>query len=264
MDHRQGDLNQETLETSPSEITANRQATAMNWFDTLHSNDGNSTKLGFDFTASLDELAKCGQIDACILSTEDGFSPLGRSKEVLARELDIPVDDISRLARWNQFENDTVTLIALASLRPNSRLRGLILAPGETAKCYTRVAARHGMPDRSFYYNVTYEAISFVCKEWQARKPGISHLSAAGQFHEDIATCNAEALTQFCDGNLESAPECFIFWGCCIYENHLRGIARLNADRGVTFHRPIFTRVETNGEARLIHLDWQTRGTGNG
>lgn len=96
------------------------------------------------------------------------------------------------------------------------------------ARCYQKFAVPiHGRPYRDFYYNVTYEAIAFVCGKWGAKKLGISHLSASGHYHQDIATCHAEALAHFCDENPDIAPESFIFCGCCIGVEHLKGIQQL-------------------------------------
>lgn len=229
----------------------------MNFLATLQSKHGHRTTLGYDFHACFRELAERGDADACIVSTEDGFSPLGTSRDFFSTDLGIPADEIKHLADWNRFENERVTLVALASRRRDSRLRGIILAPGETARCYAQFAVPlYSRPYRDFYYNVTYEAIAFACREWKARKLGISHLSASGHFHEDIATCQAEALAHFCDNNLDVCPESFAFCDCCINIEHLQGIQRLNEEGARTVHRPISISIEEDKQASLIHLSW--------
>lgn len=175
----------------------------------------------------------------------------------LSSDLGIMTEEIKRLANWNQLDNARVTLVALKSRRSDSRLRGIILAPGETARCYGQFAVPlYGRPFRDFYYNVTYEAIAFACREWGARKLGISHLSACGHFNEDIATCQAEALAHFCDENPDTCPEAFVFCGCCINAEHLNGIQRLNAEGANGSHRTISVSLEDDNLARLIHLSW--------
>ncbi len=228
-------------------------------FATLQSKHGHRTVLGYDFHALFGDLAQRDEADVAIVSTEEGFSPLGGSRDFFERDLNISYDgEIKPLANWNRFENERVTLVALASRREGSLFRGVILAPSETARCYEQLATPfHGLPHRSFYYNVTYEAIAYACREWGARKLAISHLSGCGSFHEDIATCHAEALAHFCDAEPESAPDSFVFCGCCINEDHLKGIRRLNAEGKLTSHHPISVTMESKGEARLIHLSWQ-------
>lgn len=104
---------------------------------------------------------------------------------------------------------------------------------------------------------MSYEAIAYVCGEWGARRIAISHLSGSGQFHEDIATCHAEALAHYCDGHPDTAPDSFVFCGCCISLEHLQGMRRLSAEGQTTVHRPIPTSTKIEGPAVLIHLDWR-------
>ena len=104
---------------------------------------------------------------------------------------------------------------------------------------------------------MTYEALAVACGQWRARKIAISHLSASGCYHEDIATCHAEALAHYCDANPESAPGSFVFCGCCITLEHLQGIRRLNAEGQSSKHRPIQITTEAKAGAALLHLDWR-------
>jgi hypothetical protein len=230
----------------------------MNLLAALQAKHGRRTSIGYNFHAFFKELAERGECDACIVSTEDGFSPLGTSKEFFAADLGIPIQEIKRLADWNMSENERITLITLGSRRPGSLLRGIILAPGNNTRSYAPyVRSHYSRPHRDFYYNVSYETIAYACREWGARKLAISHLSGSGRFHEDIATCHAEALAHFCDGEPEAVPESFVFCGCCITADHLKGIERLNAEGKQTTHRPISVAVEEQGVAKLIHLSWQ-------
>jgi hypothetical protein len=221
----------------------------------LESRNGGRTTVAYD-GGSLEPHARAGEVDAYIVATEDGFSPLGMNLPFLSEDLGIPVAEFKRLADWNRFENPRVSLVALASRRRESFLRGVILAASETSKCYEKFAApRYGRPYRDFYYNVTYEAISHSVSQWSARHLAISHLSASGRFHEDIATCNAEALAHYCDGHT-NVVESFAFLGCCIASQHLSGISRLNAECQISAHRDIATEVVDRDGHVLIHLKW--------
>lgn len=232
----------------------------MHTFSALQSNHGHRTAIGYDFQAFFKELAERGEADVCIVSTEEGFSPLGASRDFFLHDLGISYEDeIKPLANWNRFENERITLVVLESRRSDSLLRGIILAPGETSLCYERLPAsvRCHLPCRDFYYNVTYEALAVACGQWGARKIAISHLSASGRYHEDIATCHAEALAHYCDANPESAPDSFVFCGCCITPEHLQGIRRLNAEGQSSKHCSIQITSETKGNATLLHLNWR-------
>lgn len=231
----------------------------MERFAALQSNHGHRTTIGYDFSAFFKELAERGEADVAIVSTEEGFSPLGVSRDFFERDLGISYEnEIKPLANWNRSNNERVTLVALASRRPDSLLRGIILAPGSNTRSYEPFARSYDpRPNRDFYYNVSYEATAHACRTWGARKVAISHLSASGQYHEDIATCHAEALAHFCDGNPDTAPDSFIFCGCCITPEHLQGIRRLNTDGQSSKHHPIRVECVAKDGATLLHLDWR-------
>lgn len=225
---------------------------------TLGSRQGERTSIEYEFQENLATLARTGRVDAFIVSTEDGFSPLGQNRAFLSSDLDIPENEIQRLANWNRFENPRVSLVALRSRRPDSLLRGVVLAPSETSSCYKPQSSNHRYrgPNRSFYYNVTYEAIAFVSGHWGARRLSLSHLSGSGSFHEDIATCNAEALAHYCDSTTSVKVESLMFVGCCISLQHLSGIARLNSEAHSGRHFAISVDVDHRDGHDLVHLAW--------
>lgn len=104
------------------------------------------------YSGEIKTLAADAKIDAYIVSTEDGFSPLGSNRRFLASELGVPEDEIRRLADWNRFKNPRVTLAVLPSRRENSCLRGLIVAPSQTSECYQLFAAGiFARPYRDFF-----------------------------------------------------------------------------------------------------------------
>ncbi len=211
--------------------------------------------VGLD-SGTLAEAALEGRVDAYIVATLAGFSPLGADLHFLSRDLGVPEDEIHQLAGGNHSTNAAVTLVAIRSRRSGSCLRGVILAPCETSSCYARFATPiYGRPYRDFYYNVTYEAIAYAAEKWGARSPAVSHLSASGNFREEIAICNAEALAHYCDAHPHAIGS-FTFLGCCISQEHLHGIRRLNEEGYTGVHWPISTKVEDHGTHELVHLEW--------
>jgi len=187
---------------------------------------------------------------------------LGANCAFLSSDLGIPEAEISDLARWNHCKNPRVSLVALRSRRTDSLLRGVILAAAGSSVCYRQFAVhRYGRPYRDFYYNVTYESIAYVCRQWGARRLAVSHLSGSEAFHEDIATCNAEALAHYCDSTPMAKVESFLFLGCCISMEHLRAIARLNSEGSTGHHRAISTDLQHRKGFDLIDLAWEGKAT---
>ena len=232
----------------------------MNLLSKLISSNGLYTDVYYDFSSGLEKMVKNKQVDAYLVATEDGFSPLGSAKTFLANELGWNECDIRNLADWNRFNNDKVTLIACQSRNPKSFLRGFILCPCENSKCYTEFAQPlYGKPYRDFYYNITYEAIAFATQVWNAKKLAISHLSAGGNYHQDIALCTAEALGHFCDKTQKF--DSFSFIDCCISPEDLKAIERLNPDGCLTSHRAISVNIQEQEKGVVfIDISWDGKG----
>lgn len=224
----------------------------------LRSIKGTTTIVDYDFDSSFEDLVESGQVDSYIVSTEDGFSLLGREKEYFSKALGVDEEEIRTLADWNRFENPQVSLIGLPSQGLNGKLRGVILAASETSKCYEQFATPfYGRPSRDFYYNVAYESISYAANILGAKKLAMSHLSGSQHFHEDIATCIAEALAHFCDEPNTPQIDSFLFVGCCIEKSHLSGIQRLNKEGTVTRHHDIQINKSVENGFEVISLDWR-------
>jgi len=225
----------------------------------LAPNQGLVTQIRSSFGKGFKQLAQDGDADVGIMSTEEGFSPLGASGKFFESDLAIPYDsNIRQLAQWNRFENTKVTLIAFKSRRPNGALKGIILAPGSNTKSYEPFAGSpYSRPHRDFYYNVSYEAIAYACFEWSAQKIAMSHLSSCGQFAKDMAICQIEAASHFCNEHPNQSPKSLTYCECCIRDEHFEGIASLETEVGANEHRPIRITTEQIGLANLLHLDWQ-------
>lgn len=223
----------------------------------LRSKNGRVTNVCYDFRTSVQELTRQAHIDAYLVASESGYSPLGAATDFLAENSGFSRSEIIGLADWNRFKNDAVTLIACKSRKQGSLLKGFILCPGENSTCYERFATpRYESPYRDFYYNVVYQAISYAAREWGAEKPAISHLTGSGNFREDVALCTGEALGHFVDGNPNHPIESFGFIGCCIELDHIKTLTQLNPEGRITTNRPIFVQEERVGDIVKIHIDW--------
>lgn len=222
----------------------------------LRGEAGTSTLVGYDFSTSFESLANRGDVDCFIVSTEDGFSPLGSARRFFSRDLSIGERQLSALADWNRFENQDVSLGVLTPQGVRGKLRGVILAPNETSRWYEKFTVpRYGRPFRDFYYNVTFASIAAAARQLNAKRLAMYHLSGCGRFQEDIATCVAEALGHFSDLQDEPRLDSFMFAGCCIQPSHLRGIERLNAEGRLTRHRPSPTTRSMKDGFEVISLD---------
>ena len=198
------------------------------------------------------------QVDSYIISAEDGFSPLGSAKSFFSRTLGVEENDIRRLANWNRFHNPEISLIGFPKKNIDSKLLGVVLAASETSKCYEQFATPfYGNPYRDFYYNVAYESISYAVNVFGARKLAMSHLSASSHFHEDIATCVAEALAHFCDEQNTPKIESFLFVGCCIEVAHLSKIQQLNVEGDITKHHDIQIKKSIRNGFEVVSLNWK-------
>lgn len=230
---------------------------------------GSKTTIGYDFQASFEQLAKRGEVDVAIVSTEDGYSPLGAAKRFFERDLQVSYEDgFGPLAEWNREKNPQITLVAIPSNNPYGLLRGIILAPGGNCPSYLDyVAQDRNAVDPTFYYQVTYQAIAHACRFWDARRLAMSHLSGSGRFDQRIATAQAQALAQFCRTQPDSAPHSFVFCGCCINPGHLRGIERMNEvthgrlrpwpDPWGQDYPALEVEIEERSVGMLIHLRWE-------
>lgn len=224
----------------------------------FESQHGQRTSIELELS-SVKRMAENSQLDAYIVSTEEGFSPLGSNCSFLSHDLGIPETEIRNLARWNRFKNPRVSLIAMQSRRTESLLRGVVLAASGSSVCYEQYAIhRYGRPYRDFYYNVTYESIAHVCEQWGARRLGISHLSGVGAFHEDIAICNVEALAHYCNSTPLANVESLTFLDCGSSIEHFRGVSRLSLEGFPGHHRPTSTELLHREGFQLIHLDWES------
>ncbi len=229
----------------------------MNLLAELKSKQNTATKLGYEFHDSFEIITNNGEADCFIVATEYGFSPLGAASYFFSRDLQVSASDIRAIADWNRFNNEKISLIGIKSHNPSGKLKGIILAPGQTSRCYEQfVNIAGGIPYRDFYYNVSYESIAYAAGVLGAKKIAMSHLSASGEFHQDIATCTAEALAHYCDKPGNKEINSFIFAGCCIKLQHLSGIQRLNYEGNTTAHKDINTTITQKNGFDIINLDW--------
>jgi hypothetical protein len=223
------------------------------------SSNDTSFRLGYDFASTFQELVDNQTADCFILATEYGFSPLGLASDVIVGELGLDVGELMQVADWNRNENPEVSLIGIKQrvTKQDSFLKGAVLAASQTSKSYQQFVtdSTYKKPSRDFFYNVTYEAIYYAAHTLKAKKLSISHLSASGNFHEDIATCTAEALLHF-NAAFPGFLNSVLFVGCCISPNHFKGIAKLEVQENPSQHRAI--KVSTSMKNGFDLLTLQT------
>lgn len=204
----------------------------------------------------LETLAGAGLIDAVIVDTEDGFSQLGSMRTFLSTDLGLHERNVARwalngfpeklersiasLSDWNRARDPEVTLVAIPSERRGSLLRGAILAPYDGSACYTHFATpEYDRPHHDFMYNVTYEAIAYAYRVWNARRIGITHLSRAkyaGKYHRDVTTCQIEAMVHFCGEH--RGMESFTFLDDSVGNVPLELVKEFNERTDIGAHRP--------------------------
>jgi len=212
--------------------------------------------------ADIEALVSAGEIDCLIVASEDGFSPFGAYRRLFASEIGVSEGVLRRLAESHQ-KSERVTLIALPSHRKESMLRGLIISPSETSECYKHFAVpRFGAPYRDFFYNVTYEALSYATQRWGARRLGTFHLSAGNNFHSDIALCQAEAVAHFIGNKSENFKlDSFCFVGCCITSDHLSQVRAEDPAHFKGNHRPIQAKISSKDGYDLVDIRWARSAT---
>jgi len=138
--------------------------------------------------------------DALILSCEGKETDVGMFRDGVAEELGVSSEIVTRWSERLHSEFETVSIVCLKSRRPESNLKGIVLAPGECSIAFQRLRrpSQHS-PYRDFYYSVAYEAIYFVAHELNAKQIGLAHWSSNCQLHSNMGACIAEALGHYVD-----------------------------------------------------------------
>lgn len=219
---------------------------------------GDDVAINHLFRHRIETLVQEGFVDALVVDSEEGFSQLGDMRKFLSEELGLPERNlikhvmdgfpedfelnISSLADWNR-RNTDVTLVAIPSRRSSSKLKGIVISPYEGSKCYRPFAfPEHSRPYRDFFYNVSYEAISYVFNKWGARNIGLTHL-ARMRIHEDVTTCQIEAICHFCDDH--PGIESFAFTDIFDGNVPIKIANELNDKKDRGQHRAIFTEIDS-------------------
>jgi hypothetical protein len=224
-------------------------------FATLSNKKGPDVGINYDFKSTFNQLVTSKQVDSFIFSTQLGFSPLGIAMSNLT-SMKFP-GNTQQIADWNRFENNKTSLVGIENQQLESNLKGILLAPCENSICYIKKHDRDyiEVPNKNFYYNVTFESIKYLVENFNARNIAITHLSSSGNYHDFIAMCTLEALGHFND-LFPNKIDTFHFVGCCIEERHLRHTGRLSSENGITTHRDIKTRKEEMFGFDLLTLDY--------
>ncbi len=221
------------------------------------------------FGRRIETLVQEGFVDALIVDSEDGFSQLGDMRKFLSEELGLPERNlikhvmdgfpedfdlnISSLADWNR-RNTDVTLVAIPSKRSDSKLKGIVMAPYEGSKCYKQFAfPEYSRPYRDFFYNVSYEAISYVFNKWGAKNIGLTHL-ARMRIHEDVTTCQIEAICHFCDDH--TGIESFTFTDIFDGNVPIKIAKEFNGKNDRGQHRAIATELHSKLGCEFITINF--------
>ena len=222
----------------------------------------------------IETLAMSGLIDAFIVETEDGFSELGQARRFLARDLGLQERNlvkwvldglpdklernIASLADWNRARTPEVTLVAIPSEIRDSYLKGLVLSPYEGSECYKRFSRQeYRWTHTDFIYNVTYEAISYAYRTWNARRIGLTHFSRSkyrGSYKWDVTTCQIQAIAHFCAEN--KGMESFTFIDDNKGNTPLAIVDKYSQSPDIGVHRPIQTKELDFWGIKFIDLDW--------
>jgi hypothetical protein len=248
----------------PQKIDVDLEAQDAMQVGVLRSRLGEHVVINQSVGQKAETLAKRGVIDCIVVESEDGFSQLGMMTKFLSQDLglnqqnvaqyalagfpDTLEKNISSLAGWNRFNNRQVTLVAIPSERQESLLKGLILVPHDFSESYQKYAGwDYGTPRpyRDFFYNITYEAISYASQKWNCKRIGVTHFyrrrkySTIKPYHRDLTTCQVEAMAHFC--NDHKGIENFTFVDERGGNQSLEIVAEFNELSDVGVHRPIVT-----------------------
>ncbi len=173
------------------------------------------TEFRYQENGDLKELIERKQVDV-LLSTAEGGIGDPMPTALLSSELGIPEQELYRWATRISVD-PKLTLAALRSRVPTSTLKGVVLIPFERAESY-RILVRpehRGTPYRDFFYNVTYEAITYACRYWGASRLALNQLYFCQQpFHMEVALCQCEALIHEVDENSAAIVQSLCFLGC--------------------------------------------------
>jgi len=185
------------------------------------SSGGIETEFRYQEDGDLKKLIEGRHVDA-LLSTAEGGIGDPMPTALLSSELGIPEQELYKWATRISVD-PKLTLAALRSRVSTSTLKGVVLIPFERAESY-RILVRpehRGTPYRDFFYNVTFEAITYACRYWGASRLALNQLYFCHQsFHVEVALCQCEALIHYVDESPSTAVGSICFLGCAHVQLH--------------------------------------------
>jgi hypothetical protein len=133
--------------------------------------------------------------------------------------------------------------------------------PYGTSPCYEALVApeHRGRSYHDFYYNTTFEAVSWMARHWGSRRIATTHLSGCGQpFHPDIPLTQCEAVLHATSQPEPVAVEHFCFLGCgCFRDEVFDGFEEKLRTLGGE-HRQIHVSIsEHEHGVNVLTLDWR-------
>ena len=165
---------------------------------------------GLGLTSTLLE----GKADGLIIEGVWGFNDLGGFGRAITDLLGSDEHEIRSLC--NQLNKaESLTVIALASRKPDSSLKGVVLVPTPFDRCYPNSGGEihwepgYGalqyipgrkvtdwLPAKDFYYNTVYEALGLLANLGSSRI-AIAGLTGSLIYHKNIGNCAAEAIAHY-------------------------------------------------------------------
>jgi hypothetical protein len=243
-----------------------------NYSGVLINSAGDETYVAHHVHNRFDHLIDSGLMDTLLIEPEDGFSQLGGVRTALESLLGLQSRDlvawglngcpstfepnIPSLADFARSDDPDITLTAIASRKENSPMKGLVLVPYESSRCYLRYSNPYSKPYRDFFYNVTYEALYYAYHVWGSRQFAITHLSREkifGHYKPDVTTCQAEAVRHFCE--LYRGVKSVVFWDTTKGNRPIYEISRFDEELDQGAHRLVERSIEKQFGIDFIRIE---------
>jgi hypothetical protein len=199
------------------------------------------------------EHVQWAQLDGVVFASEWGYAPLNSGDiPFLTEDLGLEEETIIRCADWNRYHNPRITLVAIRPKRSESKLKGIILAPGTNAECFMKRASPNGR--RLFYQHVTYEALRYLAHELGCRRIGITDLRPCDRMStNEMALAISQGVMQFWGKQSANTLDSIVFVACEINQHQLQDVFC----QPRTPRRAINVAEEQQPDGIThIHLDW--------
>ena len=163
----------------------------------LHLPNGGKVNIGH-YKYSLANPLRSLRSDGLIIEGLWGFNDLGGyfGREII--ELLGVGEDVIRKTCSEKIEKcQQITVVALRSLNAVGTLKSVAFLPTEAFRCCENIRdKKYGLPNKDFYYSVTYEALELLAGHG-CSSVAIANLTGYNYYHKNIGNCVAEAIAHF-------------------------------------------------------------------